>query len=184
MDDWDHLLASSESLVQGVAIRRLCSVKSVMHVNHTSKSRALCQSTPVEYACTRAISSSCHVCAGSAWNAKGQPYYGQQLSERIVSRIQHRDTTTDGLASARLLAQQGVNQRQYVSIADILHRKSTLCHSCMLKLPPAHFCRLSKALSKFEMKATYEDVYQTQHPNVEEYLKHVQQATLLSAIHV
>lgn len=34
------------------------------------------------------------------------------------------------------------------------------------------------------MKATYEDVYQTQHPNVEEYLKHVQQATLLSAIHV
>lgn len=108
----------------------------------------------------------------------------QQLSERMVSRIQHRDTTTDGLASARLLAQQGVNQRQYVSIADILHRKSTLCHSCMLKLPPAHFCRLSKALSKFEMKATYEDVYQTQHPNVEEYLKHVQQATLLSAIHV
>lgn len=34
------------------------------------------------------------------------------------------------------------------------------------------------------MKATYEDVYQTQHPNVQEYLKHVQQATLLSAIHV
>ena len=34
------------------------------------------------------------------------------------------------------------------------------------------------------MKPTYEDVYQTQHPNVEEYLRHVQQATLLSAIHV
>ena len=34
------------------------------------------------------------------------------------------------------------------------------------------------------MKPTYEDVYQTQHPNVQEYLKHVQQATLLSAIHV
>ena len=45
-------------------------------------------------------------------------------------------------------------------------------------------CRLSKALSNFEMKATYEDVYQTQHPNVDEYLRHVQQATLLSAIHV
>lgn len=45
-------------------------------------------------------------------------------------------------------------------------------------------CRLAKALNKFEMKATYEDVYQTQHPNVQEYLKHVQQATLLSAIHV
>ncbi len=38
----------------------------------------------------------------------------QQLSEKLVSRIQHRDTTTDGLASARLLSQQGVNQRQYV----------------------------------------------------------------------
>ena len=36
----------------------------------------------------------------------------QQLSERMVSRIQHRDTATDGLASARLLAQQGLNQRQ------------------------------------------------------------------------
>lgn len=34
------------------------------------------------------------------------------------------------------------------------------------------------------MKPTYEDVYQTQHPNVDEYLRHVQQATLLSAIHV
>ena len=45
-------------------------------------------------------------------------------------------------------------------------------------------CRLAKTLNKFEMKATYEDVYQTQHPNVQEYLKHVQQATLLTAIHV
>ena len=45
-------------------------------------------------------------------------------------------------------------------------------------------CRMSKALTKFEMKPTYEDVYQTQHPNVEEYLKHVQQSTLLSAIQV
>lgn len=36
----------------------------------------------------------------------------QQLSERMVSKVQHRDTTTDGLASARLLAQQGLNQRQ------------------------------------------------------------------------
>lgn len=44
--------------------------------------------------------------------------------------------------------------------------------------------RLSKALSKFEMKPTYEDVYQTQHPNVDEYLRHVQQSTLLSAIQV
>ena len=34
------------------------------------------------------------------------------------------------------------------------------------------------------MKATYEDVYQTQHPNVDEYLRHVQQSTLLSAIQV
>ncbi|KAL3150654.1 hypothetical protein ABBQ32_000453 [Trebouxia sp. C0010 RCD-2024] len=77
----------------------------------------------------------------------------QQLSEKMVSKVQHRDTTTDGLASARLLAQQGLNQRQ-----------------------------LSKALSKFEMKPTYEDVYQTQHPSVDEYLRHVQQSTLLSAI--
>ena len=36
----------------------------------------------------------------------------QQLSEKMVSKVQHRDTTTDGLASARLLAQQGLNQRQ------------------------------------------------------------------------
>lgn len=36
----------------------------------------------------------------------------QQLSERMVSKVQHRDATTDGLASARLLAQQGLNQRQ------------------------------------------------------------------------
>ena len=36
----------------------------------------------------------------------------QQLSEKMVSRVQHRDTATDGLASARLLAQQGLNQRQ------------------------------------------------------------------------
>ena len=41
----------------------------------------------------------------------------QQLSERLVSRIRHRDSTTDGLASARLLAQQGVNQRQYGCVA-------------------------------------------------------------------
>lgn len=34
------------------------------------------------------------------------------------------------------------------------------------------------------MKPTYEDVYQTQHPNVDEYLRHVQQSTLLSAIQV
>ena len=40
----------------------------------------------------------------------------QQLSEKMVSKVQHRDTTTDGLASARLLAQQGLNQRQYVSV--------------------------------------------------------------------
>ncbi|DBA91772.1 TPA: hypothetical protein ACH3X1_003362 [Trebouxia sp. C0004] len=110
MDDWDHLLASSESLVHGDPL------------GMPQVSRTMDQV--------------------------------QQLSEKLVSRIQHRDTTTDGLASARLLAQQGVNQRQ-----------------------------LSKALSKFEMKATYEDVYQTQHPNVDEYLRHVQQATLLSAIH-
>lgn len=110
MDDWDHLLASSESLVHGDPL------------GMPRVSRTMDQV--------------------------------QQLSERMVSRIQHRDNTSDGLASARLLAQQGVNQRQ-----------------------------LSKALSKFEMKSTYEDVYQTQHPNVEEYLRHVQQATLLSAIH-
>lgn len=34
------------------------------------------------------------------------------------------------------------------------------------------------------MKPTYEDVYQTQHPSVDEYLRHVQQSTLLSAIQV
>lgn len=110
MDDWDHLLASSESLVHGDPL------------GMPRVSRTMDQV--------------------------------QQLSEKLVSRIQHRDTTTDGLASARLLSQQGVNQRQ-----------------------------LSKALSNFEMKATYEDVYQTQQPNVDEYLRHVQQATLLSAIH-
>lgn len=107
----------------------------------------------------------------------------QQLSEKLVSRIQHRDTTTDGLASARLLAQQGVNQRQYVlqpSRVTIFRKAPAFMPSCKQTC----VCRLSKALSNFEMKATYEDVYQTQHPNVDEYLRHVQQATLLSAIHV
>ena len=64
-------------------------------------------------------------------------------------------------------------------IVSLFSRKAPMpdCkHTCV--------CRLSKALSNFEMKATYEDVYQTQHPNVDEYLRHVQQATLLSAIHV
>lgn len=107
----------------------------------------------------------------------------QQLSERLVSRIQHRDTTTDGLASARLLAQQGVNQRQYVlqpNRVTIFEKAPTYVPGCKYTC----VCRLSKALSNFEMKATYEDVYQTQHPNIDEYLRHVQQATLLSAIHV
>lgn len=107
----------------------------------------------------------------------------QQLSEKLVSRIQHRDTTTDGLASARLLSQQGVNQRQYVlhpSHFPVFRRDPVLMPDCKYTCE----CRLSKALSNFEMKATYEDVYQTQHPNVDEYLRHVQQATLLSAIHV
>lgn len=60
--------------------------------------------------------------------------------------------------------------------------KSWCCSTCVTVLCIA--CRLSKALSKFEMKPTYEDVYQTQHPNVDEYLRHVQQSTLLSAIQV
>ena len=102
----------------------------------------------------------------------------QQLSERMVSKVQHRDATTDGLASARLLAQQGLNQRQYVLLSHI-----AVASMCCFK-DELLACRLSKALNKFEMKPTYEDVYQTQHPNVEEYLKHVQQSTLLSAIQV
>ena len=107
----------------------------------------------------------------------------QQLSEKLVSRIQHRDTTTDGLASARLLSQQGVNQRQYVLQPSHI----TIFRKAPMFMPDCRYTcvrRLSKALSNFEMKATYEDVYQTQQPNVDEYLRHVQQATLLSAIHV
>lgn len=36
----------------------------------------------------------------------------QQMSEMMVARIRHQDSTADDLASARLLAQQGLNQRQ------------------------------------------------------------------------
>ncbi len=107
----------------------------------------------------------------------------QQLSEKLVSRIQHRDTTTDDLASARLLSQQGVNQRQYVLRPTCV----TIFGKGPIFMPDCNYTcvyRLSKALSNFEMKPTYEDVYQTQHSNVDEYLRHVQQATLLSAIHV
>lgn len=51
----------------------------------------------------------------------------QQMSEMMVARIRHRDSTADGLASARLLAQQGLNQRQCVTFSSAYMQPEFTC---------------------------------------------------------
>ena len=53
----------------------------------------------------------------------------QQMSEMMVARIRHRDSTADGLASARLLAQQGLNQRQYVTFSSAYMQPELTCQA-------------------------------------------------------
>lgn len=117
MDDWDHLLASSESLVQGVSPPFTYYIPQHKQFATPGMSMNSPTSAHIEaLQCTAALV----LIPYYLQDPLGMPRVSrtmdqvQQLSERMVSRIQHRDTTNDGLASARLLAQQGVNQRQYV----------------------------------------------------------------------
>lgn len=116
----------------------------------------------------------------SPWHAKSQPY--NQSSTAAV-----RKDGVQGSASGHDNRWLGI-----CSVVSTTRTQSATVSVCcapyrigpVARASQQYACRLSKALSKFEMKPTYEDVYQTQHPSVDEYLRHVQQSTLLSAIQV
>lgn len=107
--DWDQLEASSANLVD-----RVSAVQAAPHLlisphhknGKTSAQHLLSHSSWLSGTCTQ--------------DEVGMPRIDrnidqvQQMSEMMVARIRHRDLNADGLASARLLAQQGLNQRKYV----------------------------------------------------------------------
>lgn len=119
--DWDQLEASSANLVDRV---RAPAASNAMHLPTLQLT--------VEQRLSQSLYLLTHL-----QDEVGMPRIDrnldqvQQMSEMMVARIRHRDSTADGLASARLLAQQGLNQRQYA----VWHVKSSCSLTSCQGLP-------------------------------------------------
>ncbi|KAK9828502.1 hypothetical protein WJX72_000423 [[Myrmecia] bisecta] len=77
----------------------------------------------------------------------------EQYSQKLRAKAQRIDPSADTLAATRLLAHEGLNTR-----------------------------KLTRALQTFELKPTYEDVFEVETSTVEEYLQQMHQMTVITAI--